>query len=442
MTARAAASGLWSPFGLYYGWVIVACAMVINATSSWMSPFTFAFFIGPMGEDLGWSRGEMSFALTFRLVTAGVAGPFLGRLTDHFGTRWIGAGAGLIAGISVLATSAVHELWALYLIFTISGVAGFGGPGGALLTNVPVGKWFVTKRGRAMALATIGFPIGVTLAVPIAQGIIDTAGWRTAWLVFGFAILVTVVPTCALFMRRLPEDHGLLPDGAVALPPLPAGKPPRAAATPDVSWTVGQTFRHPTAWILLMGTVLGGFGLFGTLVHRVAFWRDQGMSSTLVAFGTITDPLTVVFSAMAFGLLAERVPVRFLGLAGSLGFAASMLPMIFTTGQTYTIFLHNIVWGMSAGASISMNNLVWANYFGRGSLGAIQGVVLPVSVIVNGLSAPFYGYLFDLGINPRAVWAFSLSLFVITGLLYFFARPPQISMVSASETVVAPTLSS
>src|SRR5262245_1687203 len=102
---------LRAPFGLYYGWVIVGCAMVMNAASSWMSPFMFSFFINPMGQDLGWTRAEMSLALTCRLVVAGLIGPVMGQLIDRHGSRWVGAAAGLLAGASIIATSYVNTLW-------------------------------------------------------------------------------------------------------------------------------------------------------------------------------------------------------------------------------------------------------------------------------------------------------------------------------------------
>lgn len=427
MTTRPSGSrlSLWSPFGMYYGWVIVASAVAMNLASASMNPVTYSFFLGPMGQELGWTRSELSFAITFRLVAAGVTAPVLGQMIDRIGSRWMGAFAGIIAGASLIAISYTDKLWMLYLIFTLSGAAGFGGPGGALLTAVPVGKWFIAKRGRAMAFATVGFPMGTVIAIQVAQWLIATAGWRTAWLVFGVVLLATVIPVSAIFMRRSPEDHGLLPDGATAPPPA-RDTPSKAAPVQEVNWTRAQAMRSPTAWLILIASVMMGFALSGTLVHRVQFWQDLGMSPALVAIGTAADPFTVIFSALAFGLLAERVPVRYLGLTGGCGFALSMLPMILSSGQSYTIFLHNITWGFFAGAFITTNNLIWANYFGRASLGAIQGVVLPVSVVANGFAAPAYGYLLDLGVAPALVWTLSLCLFAAAGMLLFAARPPKL----------------
>jgi hypothetical protein len=37
-------------------------------------------------------------------------------------------------------------------MFALFGLMGFGAPGGSLLIAVPVAKWFVVRRGRAMSL--------------------------------------------------------------------------------------------------------------------------------------------------------------------------------------------------------------------------------------------------------------------------------------------------
>ena len=102
----------------------------------------------------------------------------------------------------------------LYLLFAVSGGVGLGGgPGGNLLTLVPVAKWFVRKRGRAMSIATTGMAIGTVLIIPAAQWIIQNTGWREAWAILGVLAAAITVPLSILFLRGAPSDLGLQPDG-------------------------------------------------------------------------------------------------------------------------------------------------------------------------------------------------------------------------------------
>ena len=399
----------------------------MNIAMAPANPIIFSFFITPMIEDMGWSRGALSLALTFRLVASAVSAPLIGLIIDRVGPQWLGVFGGLVAGVCLIALAFTQQLWLVYLIFAISGGVGFGGgPGGNLLTTVPVAKWFVIKRGRAMAITSAGMVAGASTGILIAQWLIHTIGWRGAWVVFGSAMLAVVIPVSALFMRRSPEDLGLLPDGATELKELTNNPEAVSDVATEVDWTVGEALRTPSLWLILGALALGGFALSGTLIHRVAYWEEVGMPPALVAIGTAADPFTVMFSVLVFGIVGERVRVRYLGMLAGGGFALSMIPMIFTTGQTYTIFLHNIIWGgLGGGVFITFNNLIWPSYFGRRFLGTIRGITIPITVGATAFSAPMYGYLLDAGVAATTLWTVSLSIFAAFGVLLFLARPPR-----------------
>src|SRR5690606_12265941 len=95
----------------------------------------------------------------------------------------------------------------------ISGLAGLGGPGGQLLTQVPLAKWFVRRRGRALAIATAGLGGGTVAAIPVTQWLVDGVGWRDTSLIYGVLVAGLVIPISLVFVRRSPEDLGLYPDG-------------------------------------------------------------------------------------------------------------------------------------------------------------------------------------------------------------------------------------
>jgi len=238
-------------------------------------------------------------------------------------------------------------------------------------------------------------------------------------------VMAVVVPLCVLFVRRAPEDLGLPVDGVPGGATVSAAASARSARlATTVDWTSGQAIRTPAFWMILGGLAVSGLALNGTLVHRVAFWGDEGMSPALVALGIAMDPFTVIFSALAFGAIAERVKMSHLGLVGGGGWALSMLPMIFATSHAGSILGHSIAWGLAAGAYITVSNLIWPNYFGTKHLGKIRGISFPVAIGASGLGAPLFGYLLDAGLGSRVIWTVSAALFALAGLLLFLARPP------------------
>ena len=428
------------PSRLYYGWVIVATALAINMATAPLNPVVFSFFIAPMSEEMGWSLGALSLAITFRLVVSGVTAPLIGLIIDRFGPRWLGLFAGLVVGGSLIGLFYTRQIWLLYLLFAVSGGVGLGGgPGGNLLTLVPVAKWFVLKRGRAMSIATTGMAIGTVATIPAAQWIIQNTGWREAWAILGVLAAVITIPLSLLFLRGAPSDLGLQPDGLNGTQPAPSpGVGQGSGRVVETDWTAREALRHPVLWLILLALGVGGFALAGTLLHRVAYWEETGMSPALVAFGTAMDPFTFMFSVVVFGVIGESVKTRHLALFGGLVFTLSMIPMILSTGQTYTIFAHNMIWATGGGAYITANNLIWPNYFGRRFLGTIRGIVFPVQVAATGLGPPVYGFLLDAGVAHTTLWMVSASFFATSGILLFMARPPQRKAEAKEEPATLP----
>ncbi len=423
---------------LFYGWVIVAVALVMNLASSPATAVTFGFFIKPMRDDTGWSESELVLGLTFRLAVAGVTSPFLGMLLDRLGSRILGTVAALVAGASIMAVGLVHELWVFYLLYAISGLSGFGGPSGQLLTVVPVAKWFQVKRGKALSLATAGTPAGNLLLIPIAQLIIELWGWRTAWMVLGALLALGAAPICALLMRKDPESMGLTVDGLEA--PAQTGDTSTVAVIEDESWNVREVMHSRVFWLLIMATAFGGIVTQGTLVNRVPFWQDTGIDAGYVALGTALAPLLVVLSGLACGVLADRFPVRLIGFGGGIIAGISALPMVFARDSIFLLAVHNILWGIGQGANNTMANVVWPAYFGRRFIGSIRGVIFPVSIGTAAMSAPLFAVLLAQLAEPRLAWLVTLAGFGLSGLLFLVARPPrrrQVDAEAAAQVVQA-----
>ena len=408
----------------FYGWTIVACAWLASFTTTTVNPLIFAFFITPMSESLDISRGTLVWGFTIRQIAGGLSAPVLGRLVDRYGTRWIGAGSGVLVGGVLIAFAFVSNIWALYALFLLSGLTGFGTIGANLLTIVPVTNWFVAKRGRAVSIASTGTMIGTASMTLAAALLIDSVGWQATWAIFGIAIIATILPTYLLFMRRRPEDMGLLPDGVAA--PTPRADGVVVDAPPvEIDWTLRQAMRTRVLWAVIIALAISQFATGPLLLYRVAFWQDMGIAPAIIALGIAADPFTVTFSMMAFGLLAERVAIRWMGVVGAVWRGISVLPLWFAMGGAPGVFMHNVTWGTGSGSHIVLQNLLFPQYFGRTHQGAIRGFTAPLMISAGALGAPLAGYLLDAGLGYTALWQICFLLIVLPGVVFIFVRPPK-----------------
>jgi len=368
------------------------------------------------------------------MLTAGLAAPLIGRLIDTYGARWLGLAGGFVSGGVLLSLYFVHNIWLMYGLFAISGIFGFGTFGGQLLTIVPVSNWFVAKRGRTTSIAATGLGMGTALGVPIAMLLINTVGWRWAWVAFGLAIWIVIIPSYGFLMRRRPEDLGLTPDGA---PIQNNSNPAPDQAVEEISWTLRQALRTPVLWLFLTALTIHMFASSGILFLRVPYWNELGISSTAIALGVAADPFTVIFGMLFFGFLAERYPVRFMAVIGGIWRALSMVPLLIGGSHASSVFMHNISWGVGSGAFAAAQNLIIPTYYGRVAQGAIRGISLPLMIAAGALGAPATAYMIDSGINPSLIWKLGFVLMLFAGLMFFFIKPPKMPKEVATDVIVA-----
>ncbi len=426
------------PNGMFYGWIIVWVSWLANMVTSTMNPVVFSIFIDPMRQDMVVGLSTMAWAVTIRQVSGGVAAPFVGRLVDAYGARWVGVFGGVLAGASLTSLYFVHNIWLMYLLFGLSGLGGFGTFGGNLLTTVPAANWFIAKRGRATSITGTGVGVGTALGVPIAQLLVHTVGWRWAWMVFGAAICVVILPAYGFLMRRRPEDLGLYPDG------LPGphsssgdGEADEVArpAVSEVNWSLSQALHTPVFWFILMAFTAYMFSSSAVLFLRVPFWNELGASPATVAFGMAADPFTVIFAMLLFGLLAERFAIRYMAVIGGIWRGISMIPLIMGGSSALYVFSHNITWGIGSGGNAAAQNLVIPSYFGRLSQGAIRGFSAPLMIAAGALGAPVVGYMMDADMSVNLIWAISGGMMLFSGLAFLFLKPPGLPRSQASPVV-------
>ena len=82
---------------IFYGWVIVACGIVMTCVGIG-SMLSLGVFLQPMSEAMGWSRTGISLAALLNFLCMGVGSFFWGALSDRFGTRVVVLAGGIVLG--------------------------------------------------------------------------------------------------------------------------------------------------------------------------------------------------------------------------------------------------------------------------------------------------------------------------------------------------------
>ena len=413
---------------LFYGWMIVAIMGASGAVSMAMGSLNFGLFIKPMGDELGIGRAAFGWAQTARQGAGALSSPIIGPLLDRFGSRAMLSFAALATGLAMIGLANMQYAWHLIVLFAVMGFVGMSGPG-ALITSVPVLKWFVRDRGRALAYMSLGIPVGALLFVPLTQILIDAVGWRMAWVILAIIGVTVIVPLGAIFLRRQPEDMGMIPDGG---PPADDGSADGTVAASmaarsaesEVSWSLHDAVRTTTLWRLVIVFSAVQLASGTVALHRIAAFMDRGLDPTLVSFATAFDAVCAGAATFVFGMLVRRVPARFLGASGFLMLAAASVMTIWAYNVPI-MALSMAVFGLGIGGMMFLQNFIWADYFGRESVGAIRGIVNPINLVVGGLGAPAAGYVRDITGSYDPAWWAGVALMTFGAVLTIMTPPPR-----------------
>src|SRR5215207_3943213 len=181
--------------GLFYGWVIVVGIAFISFVVGGMGGLNAGLFVKPMEHDIGIRQSTFGWAQSARLLTFAASGWLIGRMLDKGGARWLLAAAGAALGASIVGLALVSSGWQVVALFALSGATGLQGGGNSLFTTVPLARWFVRNRGKALSMAFIGTPAGIFVFPTLTQLLIDEIGWRGAWAILGIfgAVVVVIV---------------------------------------------------------------------------------------------------------------------------------------------------------------------------------------------------------------------------------------------------------
>jgi len=409
---------------MYYGWIIVATLAVVSFSLHAVAIFSFGLFVLPMTADLGITRAAIGLAPTVRSIGAGVSVVVVGRLLDRYGARILIPVAATVTAMAMVGLSVADQHWQVMVLFALIGLTGLTA-GNNLMVTVPITKWFIRRRGRAISIAVAGLATG-GVVFPIAhQALIDGIGWRATWVVSAVILVAISVPLPLFFVRRTPEDVGLNPDGDA-----PVGRSSSTGSAmggAEESWTPRAALHAPAFWILAISFALLNFTVMGLLIHRIPFWVERGFDPVTVAGSFSVNGAAFILASLSVGGLLDRVPVRYVAIGGIL-LQAIALVWLLTSASGITLYGTGILFGAGLGSGAVVRGVIWATYFGRASVGTIRGLVGPVELVSNGVGPPAMGLVYDVtGAYTGAFWA-AVVLMLASAVLMSTARPPRRSL--------------
>jgi MFS family permease len=355
-------------------------------------------FLLPMTSAHGWTRADFALAIALQNLVWGLLMPITGIIADKFGSVRVLFGGCILYSVGLFLMA--HADTPMHLVFSgglIIGAAlsatSFGTVYGALSRIVAP-----ERRSWALALAGAVGGLGQFSMVPLAQGLINSAGWMMA------LVVMAVIMACICPLAFALHDKA-------------------AVRVSERAQSLGQAIRealsHRGFWLLNMGFLVCGFQLAFIAGHLPAYLMDKGLSGRSAVIALFIIALSNVPGTYLCGILGARFRrkelLAYLYLFRSAVMGAFVLLPVSETTVFVFAFLIGLVWL----GTVPLTNGIVSQVFGVKYVTTLFGFVFMGHQMGAFLGVWLGGLTYDVTKSYELVWLGSITLGLVAAALHW-----------------------
>ncbi len=379
-------------------WLVFGSTLALIVGNGPVIVFTFGVFLKPVIDEFGWSRGTVSAGLTAYQTAGAIAAPLAGKLVDRWGIRRVTLLSIVAFSLSIAVISQTPSYSPIFLM--LYGLCGLAGSGQAPLSYAKaISAQFETRRGLALGIAMSGVGIGTALMPQLARLLLQSFGWRDAYVGLGILTLVTAFPCVLLFVSA--PDHALN----------------RRKPATDSGMTLGALKVSFRFWSLAGAVFLVSAVTNGTTTHIVPLLTDRGLSTRVGTLALTFVGLAMIAGRVLGGHLVDRFFAPYITACFFLVPLVGIILLHFGSAPQFPL-LGAICVGVGLGSEIALMGFLVGPYFGLRGYGEIYGYLMAAFLVGAGLGAWIMGVCYDATHSyDLAFVGFALSLIVASFLV-------------------------
>jgi MFS family permease len=388
----------------YYGWVMVAVAMIATAVTGVGQTYGISVINPSLMDSLDISLSALSAAYMAGTLLAALPQPYIGSLMDRFGIRRTMLAVVLLLGAACLFFTRVDSLATLLIGFFLLRLLGQGGL--SLLAGNISPMWFRDKLGTAAGIVSGSFSVSNAVVPALFLSLLNRFGWRGTYSRLGGLVWLIMLPILLLVFRDKPAEVGQEMDG----------RKQKSATKQDLrveaeySFPVKEARRTPAYWIMLISGSLFAMIVTAVFFNLLSIFDELGIPPQVATATYSTFAGVSLSTQLLLGRLANKGPLHYLLLI-SLSLLAGSIAVLTAATTPWIAHAYAVLLGISAGLFSLVGGTMFARYFGRAHLGKLNGSVVTAQVAASSLGPLITGLVFDL------TGSFQISLWLFVGIL-------------------------
>jgi MFS family permease len=390
-------------------WTVVLAAFAGMAVASFIA-YSGSLFIEPLEREFSWTRAQIMSGPSIAATVAVVCAPFTGLFVDRIGPRRIGIAAVIILctaiGMLSLTSANIWHWRALWLPVTL----------GIVLVQPVVWTGAITSlfaagRGLALAVTLCGSSVASIIVPGLTYGLIESFGWRTAWVGLGGIWLFVALPIIWLFFTSAKDNNR-----TVSQPVAPDFAP----LSPSI-WQSGIfTWRFLQLLIAGVSIALVVVTIVVSIVPVLSASNiDRGEAASLAALIGVT----AIVGRLTVGTLLDRMDGRIIAAVCVSLPILGLLILVNAPGSVMAAACAVLIFGFSLGAELDIVAYLTSRYFGRANFGLLFGTIGGVIGLAGGNGPVALNAVYDMtGSYLPALWA-AMPICLLSALLFLLLGP-------------------
>jgi len=370
-----------------YAWARLIASLLL-ATIGGVGMWSVVVVLPSVQAEFAVDRAAASIPYTAGMIGFAVGGVFMGRLGDRFGIVTPVALSALSLALGYVGAGLSTNIWQFALMQGL--LIGFFGCAAVFSPLVAdISHWFDRRRGLAVGIAASGNYLAGTVWPPVIQHLIDTIGWRHAYIAIGITCILTMLPLALVLRRPSPrQEYAATAGGTLGRLPI--------------STNGLQT-------LLIIAGITCCLAMAMPQVHIVAYCGDLGygvargaeMLSLMLGFGVV--------SRLASGWISDRIGgVRTLLLGSTLQMATLFLYLPFD--GLMSLYVVSALFGLAQGGIVPSYAIIIREYMPAAEAGTRVGIVMMATIIGMAAGGWVSGAIFD--------WTGSYQIAFLNGIAW------------------------
>ncbi|HRP61924.1 MAG TPA: MFS transporter [Phycisphaerales bacterium] len=374
----------------------IAFGFVLTLASNFGQTFFIALSGGHIREAFSLTDGQFGLIYSLATLASGFSIIWLGTLIDRLDVRsmtlMVCCGM-IIAALLMAASPAILVLGLALFLLRLNGQGLLGH-----ISTTCMARYFNSGRGKAISLASLGYPAGEAILPILFVAIIALIGWRMSWLIVAGALVVTLIPMVLWLLIGHGDRHRAHVAALHDAEAKAASQNEFGAAVGKArghQWTRPEVLRDSRFYMILPAALSPAFIVTGLFFHQVHMVEEQGWRLDWFAACFAAYAAAQLASALGSGEVIDRIgarqilPLYLLPLIGGLLLLATLNHAVLTP------LLLMAMLGLTAGMVGPLVNSTWAELYGVKHLGSIRALSTACMVFSTSLSPFLMGTLID-----------------------------------------------